>query len=80
MLDQFVVFQLLELVVGPFTEIKTGYQGFELNEIWCFVCLLLAFIISRGAYINQNLQLEMSFARYIKKYVNMTFAQYKVKM
>ena len=51
-------------VVGPVTEIKTGYQGFQTNEIQYFVCLLLALIISRRAYMNQNLQLEMDFARY----------------
>ena len=51
-------------VVGPYTDIKTGYWGFEANEIRYFVCLLLAWIISRGAYINQNLQLEKAFARY----------------
>ena len=43
---------------------------------------MLAVIISRGAYMNQNLQLKMAFMRFgdIKMYVNMTFAQYKVKM
>ena len=33
-------------MVGPFTEIKTGYRGFETNEIGYFVCLLLALISS----------------------------------
>ena len=27
------------VVVGPFIEIKTGYRGFETNEIQYFVCL-----------------------------------------
>ena len=53
-----------KVVVGPFTEIKTGYRGFEMNEIWYFVCLLLALTISCGAYMKQNLQLEMAFATY----------------
>ena len=52
------------LVVASFTEIKTGYRGFETNKIRYFVCLLLAVIISRRAYMNQNLQLEMPFTRY----------------
>ena len=64
------------VVVASFTEIKTGYRGFETNKIRYFICLLLAVIISRGAYMNQDLQLEMA----IKTYVNMIFAQYKVKM
>ena len=34
------------VVVASFTEIKTGYRGFEMNKIWYFVCLLLA--------VNQN--------------------------
>ena len=51
-------------MVASFTEIKTGYRGFEINEIRYFVCLLLAVIISPGAYMNQNLQLEMAFTRY----------------
>ena len=51
-------------MVASFTEIKTGYRGFEINEIRYFVCLLLAVIISPGVYMNQNLQLEMAFTRY----------------
>ena len=53
---------MLHLVVASFTEIKTGYRGFETNEIryiryacywqWLFL------------YMNQNLQLEMAFERY----------------
>ena len=35
---------LQALVVASFTEIKTGYRGFETNEIRYFVCLLLAVI------------------------------------
>ena len=29
------------LVVGTFTEIKTGYRGFETNEIQYFICFLV---------------------------------------
>ena len=51
------------IVVGPFTEIQTGYRGFEMNEIRYFVCLLICSKIIRTAYMRQNLQLEMAFAR-----------------
>ena len=54
----------LMVVVGPFTEIKTGYRGFEMDEIRYFVCLLLALIFFFMVDMNQNLQLEMAFARY----------------
>ena len=66
----------LTIVVGLFTEIKTGYQGFETNEIRYFVCLLLALIISHLAYMNQNLATGNGFCEILKS----TFAQYKVKM
>ena len=59
-----MLFTYFLIVVASFTEIKTGYRGFETNEIRYFVCLLLAVIISRGTYMNQNLQLEMAFSRY----------------
>ena len=36
---------LQEVVVASFTEIKTGYRGFETNEIRYFVYLLCAFKI-----------------------------------
>ena len=53
----------LRVVVGPFPEIKTGYRGFESNEIRYFVCLLVCSKIIRMAYMRQNLKLEMAFAR-----------------
>ena len=57
------VFVWCSIVVGPFTEIKTGYRGFEMNEFWYFVYLLLALKIF-STYMNKNLQLEMAFTRY----------------
>ena len=58
------------LVVGPFPEIKTGYWGFETNEIRYFICLLVCSKIIRTAYMKQNLKLEMAFVRnhYVRKY------------
>ena len=50
-------------VVGLFTEIKTGYRGFETNKIQYFVCLVLCSKIIRMLYMRQDLQLEMAFAR-----------------
>ena len=52
-------------MVGPFPEIKTGYRGFEMNEIRYFVCLLVCSKIIRTPYMRQNLKLEMAFARNI---------------
>ena len=52
------------LVVGPFTEIETGYQGFETNEIRYFICLFVCSKITRTAYMRQNLKLEIAFKRY----------------
>ena len=42
-------------VVGPFIEIKTGYRGFEMNEIRYFACILVCSKIIRMAYTKQNL-------------------------
>ena len=50
-------------MVGPFTEIKTGYRDFETNKIWYFVCLLVYSKIIPTAYMRQNLQLEVAFRR-----------------
>ena len=50
-------------MVGLFPEIKTGYQGFEMNEIWYVICLLVCSKIIRTAYMRQNLKLEMAFVR-----------------
>ena len=66
-------------MVALLTQIKTGYPGFEMNEIRYFVGLLLAVIISRGAYMNQNLQLEMAFVGY-QKVCKHDFCSIKVKM
>ena len=43
------------LVVGSFREIRTGYRGFETNEIRYFVCLLVYSKIIRMVYMRQNL-------------------------
>ena len=58
---------------------QKGYRGFETNEIRYFVCFLMCSKIIRTTYMRQNLQLEV-LSREIIKYVNMIFAQYKVKM
>ena len=52
------------LMGGPFTEIKTGYRGFETNEIRYFVCLLVCSKIICMVYMRQSLKLEMAFVRY----------------
>ena len=55
---------LLRLVVGPFTDIKTGYRGFEMKRNHVLVCLLLCSENLSQAYMSLNLHLEMAFARY----------------
>ena len=64
---------MLHLVVGLFTEIQTGYRGFETNEIRYFVCLLVCSKITHTAYMRQISKLEMALP-VINKYVNMIFA------
>ena len=40
---------------GTVTEIKTGYRGFEMNEIRYFECLLVCSEIIHTEYMSQNL-------------------------
>ena len=70
---------LIVVVVGPLTEIKTGYWGFEMNKISYFVCLLVCSkIIAQCTWGRTSKWKWLS--REIIMYVNMIFAQYKVKM
>ena len=55
------------LVLASFTEIKTGYRGFEMNKIRYFVCLLLAVIISRWGIHEPELKTGNGFHGILKR-------------
>ena len=66
-------------MVGQFIEIKTGYQGFETKRNPVFHMLVRCIENNSLAYMTYTCNWKW-LSRDIIKYVNMTFAQYKVKL
>ena len=52
------------LVVASFTEVQTGYRGFETKRNPVFRILVLCIENYLPAYMSDNLQMEVAFARY----------------
>ena len=52
------------IVVASFTEIKTGYRGFEMKRNLVFRMLVLCMENYLQEYMSDNLQMEVAFARY----------------
>ena len=52
------------IVVASFTEVKTGYRGFEMKRNPVFRMLVLCIENYLQAYMSDNLQMEVAFARY----------------
>ena len=53
-----------DIVVASFTEVQTGYRGFETKRNPVFRMLVLCFENYLQAYMSDNLQMEVAFARY----------------
>ena len=54
------------LVVTSFTEVKTGYQGFEMKQNLVFCMLVLCIEKYSQAYMSDNLQMKVAFVSIIK--------------
>ena len=51
-------------MVASFTEVKTSYRGFETKQNPVFRMLVLCIENYSQAYMSDNMQMEVAFAKY----------------